>query len=152
MHVEPWSRTIFVHVSFRVVLVCASHLCITLAVFAGFLHLSCARLLNAPVLPVTCDIICAGGDMWFYHGFCTSCLCLYLSSRLLPCIHAFIYSPIRYSELTVRVNPIAPPQQHRAPASCAPSCYRRLQLISMNPTYMCCVSTTQSKTPKKNIT
>ena len=123
MHVEPSSRTIFVHVSFRVVLVCASHLCITLAVFTGFLHLSCARLLNAPVLPVTCDIICAGGDMWFYHGFCTSCLCLYLSSRLLPCIHAFIYSPIRYSKLTVRVNPIAPPQQHRAPASCAPSCY-----------------------------
>ena len=100
----------------------------TLAVFTGFLHLSCARLLNAPVLPVTCDIICAGGDMWFYHGFCTSCLCLYLSSRLLPCIHAFIYSPIRYSELTVRVNPIAPPQQHRAPASCAPSCYKRKTL------------------------
>ena len=24
----------------------------------------------------------------------------------------------------MRVNPIAPPQQHRAPASCAPSCYR----------------------------
>ena len=95
------------------------------AVFTGFLHLSCAGLLNTPVLPVTCDIICAGGDMWFYHGFCTSCLCLYLSSCLLPCIHAFIilYSRIRYSELTVRVNPIAPPQQHRAPASCAPSCY-----------------------------
>ena len=44
MHVEPSSRTIFVHVSFRVVLVCASHLCITLAVFTGFLHLSCAHL------------------------------------------------------------------------------------------------------------
>ena len=50
------------------VLVCASHLCITLAVFTGFLHLSCAGLLNTPVLPVTCDIICAGGEV-VYHGF-----------------------------------------------------------------------------------
>ena len=49
--VEPSGRTIFVHVSFRVVLVCASYLCITLAVFTGFLR-GATALLVAALQPV----------------------------------------------------------------------------------------------------
>ena len=64
MHVEPSSRTIFVHVSlewFWFML----HTCITLAVFTDFLHLSCAHL--AEYSCCTCHLwyhLC-----WWRRGF-----------------------------------------------------------------------------------
>ena len=89
-----------------------SQLCITRLLFTLFLSLSCAHLAEWPthVVPVTCEIICASGAMWFYLGFCASCPVFVFKPPLLPCIYDSIrFGLIRYYS---NQNPIAPPRQH----------------------------------------
>jgi len=89
-----------------------SQLCITRLLFTLFLSLSCAHLAERPtlVVPVTCEIICASGAMWFYLGFCASCPVFVSKQPLLPCMYDSIrFGPIRYYS---NQNPIAPPRQH----------------------------------------
>ena len=69
------------------------------------------------VVPVTCEIICASGAMWFYLGFCASCLVFVFKQPLLPCM----YDSIRFGPISRSRTP----SHHcgnNAPASCTPSC------------------------------
>ena len=88
-------------------------------IFTRFLSLSCAHLAEWPthVVPVTCEIICASGAMWFYLGFCASCLVFVFKQPLLPCM----YDSIRFGPISRSRTP----SHHcgnNAPASCTPSC------------------------------
>ena len=91
-----------------------SQLCITRLLFTRFFSLSCAHLAEWPthVMPVTCEIICASGAMWFYLGFCASCPVFVFKPPLLPCMYDSIrFGPIRYYS---NQNPITLLGQHRS--------------------------------------
>ena len=63
-------------------------------------------------VPVTCEIICASGAMWFCFEFCTSCPVFVFKQPLLPCMCDSVrLGPIRYH---CNQNPIPPPWQHRS--------------------------------------
>ena len=110
---------------------CTSHLCITrfvyslgsflchvlpFSVMCSFCWMACPLM---HVVPVTCEIICASGAMWFYLEFRTSCPVFVFKQPLLPACM------IRLDLVQEDIIPTRTPSHRRgntALASCAPSC------------------------------